>query len=325
MFSHIEPALNAWQSAWKANNHHKLQRPNPFGLGPLSADSIPLLDLAFVRLFVNLGRAKEAFWQRDFDAMANELARGTEVVQHAESSPGSTSEMTSATSSSNSPDSAHGASPPYTAATTHALRRPSQVLSTGQGSKRERHLRKAAFYAADSLIISAKFSLTYADAASHELPIQSAMCFFDCSQVLAEWACTVQERVGRYLGVLGREEIDYTQVPAIMLLETEDVELLNKIETICAMMEEKMLQQANILARELGTLDPAAAMHAYQNPLDRLPGLRECGLGSKILKVTSYMLEKAAVWPVTHVMASALEVQTAHMDKRAEASIIASN
>ncbi|KAK0822326.1 hypothetical protein LTR91_027155, partial [Friedmanniomyces endolithicus] len=79
MFSHIEPALNAWQAAWKANDHHKLERPNPFGLGPLSADSIPLLDLAFVRLFVNLGRSKEAFWQRDFDAMANELARGTEI------------------------------------------------------------------------------------------------------------------------------------------------------------------------------------------------------------------------------------------------------
>ena len=62
MFSFIEPALTAWQTAWKANEHHKLQRPNPFGMGPLSADSVPLLDLAYVRLFVNLGRSKEAFW-----------------------------------------------------------------------------------------------------------------------------------------------------------------------------------------------------------------------------------------------------------------------
>lgn len=293
MFSHIEPALNAWQTAWKANDHHRLQRPNLFGLGPLSADSIPLLDLAFVRLFVNLGRSKEAFWQRDFEAMANELARGIETVQYVETS----STTVSGRRISNANEALNGmqsmAAPPH-----QPLRRPSEALSTGQSSKRERHLRKAAFYAADSLTISSKFALTYADATAHELPIQSAMCFFDCSQVLAEWACTVQERVGRYLGVLGKEDIDYTQVPAIMLLEAEDVELLHKIEHICSMLEEKMVQQAMILARELVALDPAAAMSgAMQSPLDHLPGLRDCGPGTKILMVTAYMLEKAAVWP----------------------------
>ncbi|KAK5689932.1 hypothetical protein LTR17_026113 [Elasticomyces elasticus] len=96
MFSPIEPALNAWQAAWKANDHHKLERPNPFGLGPLSSDSIPLLDLAFVRLFVNLDRCKEAFWQRDFDAMANELSRGTEIVQHVDRAPGDDAEEAAA-------------------------------------------------------------------------------------------------------------------------------------------------------------------------------------------------------------------------------------
>ena len=63
------------------------------------------------------------------------------------------------------------------------------------------------------------------------------------------------------------------------------------------MMEEKMVQQANILARELGTLDPSAASNTAQGAMDRLPGIRECSLGSKILRVTAYMLEKAAVWP----------------------------
>ena len=291
MFAHIEPALNAWQAAWKANDRHRLHRPNPFGNGPLSADSIPLLDLAFVRLFVNLGRAKEAFWARDFDGMANEVARGTELVQHAAAaSPGASS------------DNNNKASPESTNRTNgtpaqHSMRRPSQVLTTGQGSKRERHLRKAAFYAADSLTISSKFALTYADATSHELPLQAAMCFFDCGQVLAEWASTIQERVGRYLGVLGREDIEYSQVPAIMLLETEDVELLNKIENICSMLEEKMIQQANMLARELGTLDPTSPMNLLPNPLERLNGTRDCGLGAKILRVIAYMLEKAAVWP----------------------------
>ncbi|KAK8220059.1 hypothetical protein M8818_000475 [Zalaria obscura] len=342
MFSHIEPALNAWQAAWKANDHHRLQRPNVFGHGPLSADSIPLLDLAFVRLFVNLGRSKEAFWQRDYDSMATELARGAEIVQHADRG---SSRSTSQHSASSSPENLSG-SPNQ-----HQSARPSsQSSSSSQGTKRERHLRKAAFYAADSLTISAQFNLTYADAASHELPIQSAMCFFDCSQVLAEWACTVQERVGRYLGVLGKSDVDYSQVPAIMLLETEDTELLGKIENICSMLEDKMLLQANILAREMASLDPAAAAQLH-NTMSSLPGLGECGLGSRILRVTAYMLEKAAVWPgkwnilvsttlsqtfldfssvksfpnvqiaVTHVMASALEIQAVRMNQRAEASI----
>jgi len=86
MHAHIEPALRAWQAAWASNPLHSLERPNPFGLGPLSADSIPLLDLAYVRLFVHLGASKEAFWKREFDVMAEELARGSEIIQHAEHS-----------------------------------------------------------------------------------------------------------------------------------------------------------------------------------------------------------------------------------------------
>lgn len=307
MFSHIEPALNAWQTAWKSTHHHTLERPNPSGRGPLSADSIPLLDLAFVRLFVNLGRSKEAFWARDFEVMADELARGVEIVQHADGSPAASNR-----SSSDSPAARNGTPD---VAVNH--RRQSQAISAAHTSKRERHLRKAAFYAADSLLIASKWNLTFADSAAHELPIQSAMCFFDCCQVLAEWACTVQERVGRYLGIIGQAEIDYTQVPAIMLLETEDVDLLGKIEHICGMMEEKMVSHANMLS----ALDPSVTGGLHH--IERLPGLGSCGLGSKILKVTALMLEKGAVWPVTHVMASALDTQSAHMDQRAESSMTA--
>ena len=328
MFSHIEPALNAWQAAWKANDHHKLERPNPFGMGPLAADSIPLLDLAFVRLFVNLGRSKEAFWQRDFDGMADELARGAEIVQHAEivSKGGEDREesIDIKSSPSQSPNDSSG------------HRRQSQAnVSEQSSSRRERHLRKAAFYAADSLTFACNFNLTYADMTAHELPVQSAMCFFDCSQVLAEWACTVQERVGRYLGVLGRDQVDYTQVPAIMMLETEDVELLRKIEDICASLEAKRFQQENMLAIDLQNLNPSATMNSMHNGVN----LGVCGYGSKILRITAMMLEKAVVWPgrlltfpvlfskdfadmetVTHVMAKALETQAAHMDQRAETS-----
>ncbi|KAK5137231.1 hypothetical protein LTR08_000201 [Meristemomyces frigidus] len=285
MFSHIEPALNAWQAAWKANDHHKLERPNPFGFGPLSADSIPLLDLAFVRLFVNLGRSKEAFWRRDYDAMAEELARGDEIVQHAKGSPPGAGNRESASSDAKS---ASG-SPPQDLQRQASRAQPSEQAS----SRRERHLRKAAFYAADSLTIACSYNLTYADLTAHELPVQSAMCFFDCSQVLAEWASTVQERVGRYLGVLGRDSIDYTQVPAIMLLETEDVELLRKIESICDSLEAKRFQQENLLAMDLQSMNPLASMNSMRNHVN----LSTCGYGSKVLRVTAMMLEKAVVWP----------------------------
>lgn len=285
MFSHIEPALNAWQAAWKANDHHKLERPNPFGMGPLSADSIPLLDLAFVRLFVNLGRSKEAFWRRDFDGMANELARGAEIVQHADSSSSTKVERDQSaevTSSSDSPSN------------TVLARQQSQTNASEQSSsKRERHLRKAAFYAADSLTIACSYNLTYADITAHELPVQSAMCFFDCCQVLAEWACTVQERVGSFLGVLGRDQVDYTQVPAIMMLETEDVDLLRKIDAICENLEAKRFQQENLLAMDIQHLNPAASVSGLHNN----GNLGACGYGSKILRITAMMLEKAIVWP----------------------------
>ncbi|KAJ8105489.1 hypothetical protein OPT61_g10144 [Boeremia exigua] len=48
MHAQVEPALKAWQAAWRANPNHSIERPSPFG--PLSADCIPLLDLAYVRL-----------------------------------------------------------------------------------------------------------------------------------------------------------------------------------------------------------------------------------------------------------------------------------
>ena len=287
MFAHIEPALNAWQAAWKANEHHRLERPNPFGLGPLSADSIPLLDLAFVRLFVNLGRTAEAFWRRDFDGMADELARGSDIMIAA-SSP---TEDHDHTTSNGGTGAAHN-SPAQLGNGTQTRASPSQ--STDQASsRRERHLRKAAFYAADSMTIACSFNLTYVDPTAHELPIQSAICFFDCTQVLAEWATTVQERVGRYLGVLGRDSIEYTQVPAIMLLDTEDVELLRKIELVCNNMEAKRLQQENLLALDIHNFNPVATINSMQSDVD----LSACGFGSKIMRVTAMMLEKAVIWP----------------------------
>lgn len=286
MHAHIEPALRAWQAAWASSPKHSLQRPNPFGAGPLSADSIPLLDLAYVRLFVNLGRSKEAFWQRDFDGMTEELARGAEIVQHAERSPtlspSTNSSSASATSNGSSPalDDHHIESEQTTVTVDQT------VQQSGQSSKRERHLRKAAVYAADSLLMSDKLGVSLADFNSRELPIQSAMCTFDCAQVLAEWVSTVQERVGRYLGILGKDNIDYGQVPAIMLLEDEDCKMLDKISEILRNAEVKMAIDKGVM----NAMTSKTAVHG-------LPDVKDCGFGSKILIVTASMLEKKVVWP----------------------------
>ncbi|KAI1503308.1 DNA binding regulatory protein AmdX [Biscogniauxia marginata] len=321
MHRHIEPALKAWQSAWASNPHHSLERPNPFGMGPLSADAIPLLDLAYIRLFVNMSRTKDKFWQRDWDGLAEELSRGSEVIQHAEHSPGSNAESTdmseaSATSSvfvdspptqSSSPEFSAAKFPPAT---------PSQPQSQAQSSsrsisRREKHLRKAAFYAADSLSMSDKLGVTFAEFTSRELPVQSAMCSFDCAQVLAEWIATLQDRVGRYLGILGKDEVDLTGVPAIMLLEDEDVKLIGKIQDLLASAEMKM--SMDLVSGDVnGSIDSRLQMDTSG------------GYATKILRVTAYMLDKSAVWPVLHLMARCLESHSNFMRSRADKSVLAS-
>jgi hypothetical protein len=273
MHAQVEPALKAWQSAWRANPNHSIERPSPFG--PLSADCIPLLDLAYVRLFVNLGRSKELLWQRDFDGMAAELAKGVEIVAQADDSPERSADPNDITRASHSPG---------------GVTSPQDMDAMGdspnhhgpQSSKRERHLRKAAFYAADSLAMADRLGATYAEFTARELPNSSAMCTFDCAQILAEWVATVQDRVGRFLGVLGKDNIDFTDMHAIMLLEEEDVKLLQKIADI------------------LHTADMKLAYDITSNAIPMLGGLSNlghCGYGTKLLMITAYMLGKSAVWP----------------------------
>ena len=291
MHAQVEPALRAWQAAWRSNPHHTLERPNPYG--PLPADSIPLLDLAYVRLFVNLGASKDAFWARDFEAMAEELGHGNDIIQHAANSRAGSSEPsssnTSNNTSANSPGDANtgnsftrGVSDVPTEAARAAAQ---QQQQPGQSSKRERHLRKAAFYAADSLNMADKLGVTFAEFTSRELPIQAALCSFDCAQVLAEWVSTVQERVGRFLGVLGRDDVDFAQVPAVMLLEEEDCKLLAKVNEILTHAELKISFDAASLNL---TADQILGDHSLS---------KDGGLGSRLLVVTAYMLQKAAVWP----------------------------
>ena len=284
MHAHIEPALRAWQAAWASNPTHSLERPNPFGMGPLSADSIPLLDLAYVRLFVNLGASKEAFWSRDFESMSEELARGSEIVQHADHSGEPTDTQNTA---SNSPNGMSQV-PNFPMSQNMTSEMPLGQHQERESSKRERHLRRAAFYAADSLSMSDKLNVTFAAFTSRELPIQAALCTFDCAQILAEWVATLQERVGRFLGIMGRDNVDTQHVPAMLLLEQEDQKLLGKIQDILNHAEAKMTYEV-----QQSGIDPQAAMSLMSN----LPSATQDGFGSKILKVVACMIDRSAVWP----------------------------
>lgn len=289
MHRHIEPALKAWQAAWASNPKHRIERPNPFGLGPLSADCIPLLDLAYIRLFVNMSRSKERFWQRDFDGMAEEMSRGLEITANAgEESPAPLESSVNGMSDAMS-DETQRESPADTGA-----------------SRREKHLRKAAFFAADSLTMADKLDMTFADLPGRELSLQSAMCAFDCAQVLAEWVATLQDRVGSYLGILGHDKVDYTQGPAFMLLEEEDVKLLKKIEELLTSVDMKM------------NLEAAGGESGKGINTDG-----HNGFAAKILRVTAYSLDNSAVWPVTHLTARCLETQANFAQARAERSAAA--
>lgn len=264
----IEPALNAWHAAWERTPYHSAKRPNPSNKGILSADAIPMLQLAHVRLFVNLGRSKEKFWQRDWQGLADELRRGSEVTQHAEPSPqpmmDERMDMLSATG--------------FGIAeldTRQFLSGPSQTaLSIDMTTSREKLLRKAAYFAADTLSTADKLDLTFADLTSRELPLQSAMCTFDCAQVLAEWVATLQDRVGQYIGgILGQDDIDIYQVPAVMFLDEDDTRLLQKVREVMQGWEKRL-------------------------PMEFVSGIQG-GYAVKILKVTAYMFDKADVWPGT--------------------------
>jgi hypothetical protein len=111
------------------------------------------------------------------------------------------------------------------------------------------------------------------------------MCTFDCTQVLAEWVATVQDRVGRFVGILGKDNIDLNAVPAIMLLEEADTKLLQKIQML--------LDNADLrLAYDIQGMGSSSVPM-----LGGLANLSHCGYGTKLLMVTAYMLERAAVWP----------------------------
>ena len=325
MHAHIEPALRAWQAAWSSHSGHSLERPNPFGATSLSADCIPLLDLAYVRLFVNLGRSKELFFRRDFHAMAEELASGSEIVQHAEQSPRpNRCADTSRTFSKAGGTSEFVGAEDDTCVIASAAEA-NVSLCSAKHSSRERQLRKAAYCAANSLMMSDRLNVTFADFNSRELPLQSALCAFDCAQILAEWISTLQQRVGPYIGILGKDRIDYNQTPACIILEEDDYKLLEKTSEILNSAEIKLSNVAG-----LDTITDGADINKSD--------LEDGGYGSKLLAVHARMFEREATWPskrfnlpaanrmlkdtlVCHEIAQALRTQATHISEKAANSL----
>lgn len=317
MHGHVEPALKAWQVAWSSNPQHSIERPNPFGLGPISADAIPLLDLAYVKLFVDFGPAKEKLWQRDWDGMIDELSRNCEAPEEkfplplptSMSEPGTEQSLNNGfmdDPSRASENFSNGMSADRPFGTSR------DASGAGRGIPRsERRLRTASFYAVDSLSMSDKLGATFADRTSHELPMQTALCTAECAQVVAGWITALQDRVGPYIGIIGQDAIDFSQVPAIILLDEEDIKLLGRIEDILSTAEVKIGQR-------LGTVDSSGGMNGSESVLSP-DGFN--GYAAKILRLAAWMVSKSAVWPMAHVAAHGLDMYANHVRARAEKSV----
>ncbi|GAO17046.1 hypothetical protein UVI_02003200 [Ustilaginoidea virens] len=319
LLTRVEPALKAWQVAWSSNPQHSVERPNPFGMGPLPADALPLLDLAFVKLFVDLGPAKEKLWQRDWDGLIEELSRagqGQDEVDgwsEGETGPDPLSHSALHLGFMDSPAAAQdylgggGMSVDKAFGSLHEANGTGRAVPSG-----ERCLRMASLYAVDSLSMSDRLGVTFADRSSRELPMQTALCTAECAQVLAGWIAALQERVGPYLGVIGQDAIDFGQVPALVLLDEEDVKLLGKIKEMLSMAELKMNMR-------LAFGGGGGCVEGRESVL--CPDGFE-GYAAKILRLAAWMLDQSAVWPVAHVAARGLEMYASHVRARAEESVL---
>lgn len=69
--AHLESVLQSWETTWSLSPLASLSPSSQYG--PIMSDAIPLSSLAHVRIYVDLRKAKEAFWKRDFVAMNHEI------------------------------------------------------------------------------------------------------------------------------------------------------------------------------------------------------------------------------------------------------------
>ncbi|KAK6531248.1 hypothetical protein TWF281_008070 [Arthrobotrys megalospora] len=295
--AHIEPALRAWEEAWASHPQSSIERPSPFGIGPMAADSIPLLNLAYVRLFVDLGRSRGPLFSRDFAGMVDELnknwaeQRATTSSSNSSASESADTPPGSNSSPASSPNSAL-TSPDLNPSKGGALHQTQYPPPGGISSRHEKHIRRAAFYAADALAMSEKSGLSSPEFLARELPMQSLMCAFDCAQVLAEWVNAVQERVRPFMGKFGDAECDLMSIEALMMLENEDRVLLGRVIEILKKSHEKMVFEWDSI---VGGNDEVSV---------------------SILRVSAHLLEKASVWPVVKVFAIALRYHADNIESR---------
>lgn len=298
MHAHIEPALKAWQGVWFNIPQNRCERNGTFIMPALAADCIPMLDIAYTRLFVDFGRVKDAFWSNDMERMADELSKSWASFHPQNASPSSNSSISftpsdalvsphspaSSPASTNSSPNLHPVKHEGQTLSSHFTVNPTNALNAG-ATRRERHLRRAACYAADSLSMSGPM-FNNTDDSDWNHPVQFPFCTFDCALVLGEWIATVQERVGPCMGLLGSEECNLESLEGYMMLEDEDRTLLNKVITLLVDAENKfaMKWNSNFSAMRMGAKVPSRSGN-------------EGGLASMVFMLGAFMLDKMMVWP----------------------------
>lgn len=294
--AHIEPALKAWQAAWLHIPQNRCDKSGLFMMPPLSCDCIPMLDLAYTRLYVDFGPVKDAFWNNDMETMAEELSKSWRSYQtginHSPSSTSSVSFASDALISPHSPVSSPAST--NSSPNIHPIKVPLAPISSNhfsansftKASRRERHLRKAACYAADSLSMSNPMFMGSSPDQDWNLPMQFSLCTFDCALVLGEWIATVQERVGSCMGVLGTSDCNLESLESMCMLEEEDRTLLNKVINLLGDAEIKLSMKwnNNFSAMRMGAKTPSSVGS-------------QGGLAAMVFMLGAYMLDKMIVWP----------------------------
>lgn len=160
----MESILGAWETTWSLSPLASLSPSSQYG--PLMSDSIPLSSLAHVRLYLDLRRAKEFFWKRDFSRMGQEL--------DCLLSPGFG-------------DSGGPLSPM------------SSQISNGRGHCKFDVLLEAASYAADSISLWEKHSVKWTlEKTAIQTFFHTIISLFDCALVVSEYLNRLEKR-GRAL------------------------------------------------------------------------------------------------------------------------------
>lgn len=160
----MESILGAWETTWSLSPLASLSPSSQYG--PLMSDSIPLSSLAHVRLYLDLRRAKEFFWKRDFSRMGQEL---------------------------------DSLAPPGLGDNGEPLSPVSTQLPNNRGYCKLDVLLEAASYAADSISLWEKHSVkwTLEKTAIHTF-FHTIISLFDCALVVSEYLNRLEKR-GRAL------------------------------------------------------------------------------------------------------------------------------